>query len=486
MSTQPKPSPTAGMNIAQRILHVGGRNNAAGYVEFGSTQAVEALVRQVLRDMPAQTVLPEDWQQRMAASLGHCEQTAQVQAQPEQRIVPEAFDLTEARAIVIDAIRRMRAGHVDCHGLTMQAENFLEATHAAAKSDELWDQTLRERDRYHDVADALAAQIAAITGVAIGEHSSANDPWQNALVAAEEFNQPVELTPVGWRHSNTHTLHESEDDVELADADSWAEPLYTKAQLAALAAQPEVIGTLRRDLARAHDSANDLIVRNKLLQQEVRELKAFRAMVNRYKPEFPSEPDGPRDVWYWQGDHMDHLESMTHTLPVVIRAEQLRELLSAQPVQAQGVPVSPEKLRTALEDLDTTELLGPTTEAAIAAALRWHLAADPQQAEPSTIAGHEAATGLLSALVDEAQQILTDLHQYAIDLQEQTRGGRSERGEVPLMDLAEDWLAARPDLAPTPAPETCGNCDTPAPGCGGLFASDGKACKFHGGEGSKP
>lgn len=46
-------SPTAGMNIAQRILHVGGRNNAAGYVEFGSIQAVEALVRQVLRDLPA-------------------------------------------------------------------------------------------------------------------------------------------------------------------------------------------------------------------------------------------------------------------------------------------------------------------------------------------------------------------------------------------------------------------------------------------------
>jgi hypothetical protein len=48
-----EPSPTAGMNIAQRILHVGGRNNDAGYVEFGSIQAVEALVRQVLRDLPA-------------------------------------------------------------------------------------------------------------------------------------------------------------------------------------------------------------------------------------------------------------------------------------------------------------------------------------------------------------------------------------------------------------------------------------------------
>lgn len=47
------PSPTVGMNIAQRILHVGGRNNAAGYVEFGGIQAVEALVRQVLRDTPS-------------------------------------------------------------------------------------------------------------------------------------------------------------------------------------------------------------------------------------------------------------------------------------------------------------------------------------------------------------------------------------------------------------------------------------------------
>lgn len=45
-----EPSPTAGMTLAQRILHVGGRNNAAGYVEFGSTQAVDALVRQVLRE----------------------------------------------------------------------------------------------------------------------------------------------------------------------------------------------------------------------------------------------------------------------------------------------------------------------------------------------------------------------------------------------------------------------------------------------------
>lgn len=61
-----KPSSTAGMSTAQRILHVGGRNNAAGYVEFGRTQAVEALLRQVLRDhaalaaAPVQPAIPPD------------------------------------------------------------------------------------------------------------------------------------------------------------------------------------------------------------------------------------------------------------------------------------------------------------------------------------------------------------------------------------------------------------------------------------------
>jgi hypothetical protein len=32
--------------------------------------------------------------------------------------------------------------------------------------------------------------------------------------------------PVAWRHSHTHCLYETEDDVPLADADEWAEPLY--------------------------------------------------------------------------------------------------------------------------------------------------------------------------------------------------------------------------------------------------------------------
>lgn len=46
---------------------------------------------------------------------------------------------------------------------------------------------LTERDDYHDIADHLAEQIAAITDQEIGEHSSGNNPWQNAMLAADEW-----------------------------------------------------------------------------------------------------------------------------------------------------------------------------------------------------------------------------------------------------------------------------------------------------------
>ncbi|MDH1788499.1 hypothetical protein N5D77_18165 [Comamonas thiooxydans] len=48
---------------------------------------------------------------------------------------------------------------------------------------------------------------------------------------------PVVLPePVGWRHSRTLTLHETEQEVQLADGDSHAQPLFTEQQLRALLA----------------------------------------------------------------------------------------------------------------------------------------------------------------------------------------------------------------------------------------------------------
>lgn len=57
-------------------------------------------------------------------------------------------------------------------------------------------ETIDQRDRYHEVADELAARIAAITGVDIGEHSSANCPWRNAIEAVEEY-KPAQAVDLG-------------------------------------------------------------------------------------------------------------------------------------------------------------------------------------------------------------------------------------------------------------------------------------------------
>lgn len=56
-----------------------------------------------------------------------------------------------------------------------------------AQLDAMLTDALKERDHCEDMADQLAAQIAAITGEEIGEHSSGNDPWRNAMLAADEF-----------------------------------------------------------------------------------------------------------------------------------------------------------------------------------------------------------------------------------------------------------------------------------------------------------
>lgn len=57
-------------------------------------------------------------------------------------------------------------------------------------------ETIDQRDRCEEVADELADHIARITGVDIGEHSSANCPWQNAIDAAEEY-KPAQAVDLG-------------------------------------------------------------------------------------------------------------------------------------------------------------------------------------------------------------------------------------------------------------------------------------------------
>ena len=69
------------------------------------------------------------------------------------------------------------------------------AAQSAPTEDAMWNQTLQERDTYHDWADKLAEGIAAHLGIEIGEHSAgmgsaeSNNPWANALEAIQSAAQ---------------------------------------------------------------------------------------------------------------------------------------------------------------------------------------------------------------------------------------------------------------------------------------------------------
>lgn len=57
------------------------------------------------------------------------------------------------------------------------------AAAALAREDRAHTVTIGDRDRAEEWANNMAGAIAEMTGVAIGEHSNANDPWENALNA---------------------------------------------------------------------------------------------------------------------------------------------------------------------------------------------------------------------------------------------------------------------------------------------------------------
>lgn len=105
-----------------------------------------------------------------------------------------------------------RARDKDC--AAKEAE--LERVRAALEEEEhSHAKTIDDRDSYHDQADALAMAISELTGVDIGEHSSANNPWAEALVAIDEYkaalaspaSSPVECQQCAVKDAELERVH---------------------------------------------------------------------------------------------------------------------------------------------------------------------------------------------------------------------------------------------------------------------------------------
>jgi hypothetical protein len=75
---------------------------------------------------------------------------------------------------------------------------------------------------------------------------------------------------------------------------------------------------------------NNLLEEIESLQKEIIYLNEQRLTLDQFQQTvFRHQKDEP-DVWYWQGDGEDHLESMVDSLPVVITAGHLRSLISGK------------------------------------------------------------------------------------------------------------------------------------------------------------
>lgn len=113
--------------------------------------------------------LPRRW--RIGQSVGRTIYVQLLSQPTKQDTLIGVMDTPELACTVVDAVNAAM--------VPVATELSVNSAERAAMD------ALRERDEYHEVADQLAAAISRLTCVDIGEHSSGNDPWRNALAAAE-------------------------------------------------------------------------------------------------------------------------------------------------------------------------------------------------------------------------------------------------------------------------------------------------------------
>lgn len=133
----------------------------------------------------------------------------------EESYSPAAVPLTDAE---INEITLDRLGNWPSFEAQSWACKVVHALHLSAPAaprpsdDELWDQTIAERDHWEEMASKLAYMVGDHFGFDVGEHSNCNCPVQNALqwdwpAPAESANRKCnhEYAQSHWMDGETQT-----------------------------------------------------------------------------------------------------------------------------------------------------------------------------------------------------------------------------------------------------------------------------------------
>lgn len=109
-------------------------------------------------------------------------------ATPDLVTAQQRADQAEDRATDLANRLHRAEQEIASHGkaVTAWANQVDELKKQLAAEERQHGDTVDDRDQYQTMADQLAEAIARMTGVDIGEHSSMNNPWENALQAATE------------------------------------------------------------------------------------------------------------------------------------------------------------------------------------------------------------------------------------------------------------------------------------------------------------
>ena len=95
-----------------------------------------------------------------------------------------ASDYEVLQARLAEAQNELEAERRQRHFTAGEIEKVVRAYKARlAEAERDMDQLIGERDHAEEMADKLADAIATLLGVEIGEHSSMNCPWEQALEA---------------------------------------------------------------------------------------------------------------------------------------------------------------------------------------------------------------------------------------------------------------------------------------------------------------
>jgi hypothetical protein len=84
-------------------------------------------------------------------------------------------------------------------------------------------QVIDERDEAIEAADQLADFLADITGAEVGEHSSTNEPWRNAMQAADEYLRSPDYE-YGIRLVNSPAAPMHRTGLTRAEAEAFMDP----------------------------------------------------------------------------------------------------------------------------------------------------------------------------------------------------------------------------------------------------------------------